>query len=131
MDAEDVTTTVTTTEPDIGRTGLQPNEWLESGQSLVTEDGDLKLHLHPEGWLGLIHHGDVIWEAGRESATPGAAAVMGNDGNFVLYRNRREAETSQALPREATLFSSGTDGNEGAVLEFARGRGRRPRGRRA
>ncbi len=114
-DVENITTTVTTTEPDIRRTGLQPNEWLESGQSIATEDGDLQLRLHPEGWLELIHHGKVIWEAGRGSPTPGAAAVMGDDGNFVLYRSRREAES---YPSEAALFSTGTGGYPGAVLEL-------------
>lgn len=110
----DVTITVTTTEQEIRRTGLQPNEWLESGQSIATEDGDLELRMHPEGRLQLIHHGVVIWEAGQGSA-PGAGAVMQNDGNLVLYRSRREAETS---PSVASLFSSGTAGNQGAELEL-------------
>lgn len=112
---EDVPTTVTTGVVDTRPTGLQPNEWLESGQSIATEDGDLVLRLHPEGWLELLHQGEGIWEAGRESATPGAGAVMQNDGNFVLYQSRREAETGQASP---SLFSSGTHGKEGATLEL-------------
>ncbi len=83
---------------------LLPNDKLEVGQQLMTNNNYQNLILQPDGNLVMYRNGVARWASGTEDS--GAkVAKMQPDGNFVLYDAQNRAK-----------WSTGTDGNPGSYL---------------
>ena len=67
------------------RTRLNKDDSLLPGQRIESDDGRYYLELRTDGKLVVASEDDpVVWWTSK-NPEPGAVAVMGNDGNFVLY----------------------------------------------
>ena len=99
-----VETTTTTRAPKAGAAFEQgviaSTAVLTTGRSFSTNR--LRLTVTAGGNLVLQDQGRTVWQTGT---TTGVKLVMQNDGHLVLYD-----------ARNANVWSSGTDGNPGAVL---------------
>ena len=94
--------------------GLEVGEWLFVGDSRVSTNGRFLLELQDDGNLVIEDNDDPpappIWASGTYDH-PNAGALMQSDGNFVIFGDR----SSEDLP-DTVVFSTGTAGNDGAVL---------------
>jgi hypothetical protein len=83
---------------------MAAGQGLTVGQTLRSCDGRFQLAMQFDGNLVLYQGGSALWSSNTYTST-GYAAVMQNDGNFVLYDVNQRA-----------LFASGTWGRPGSTL---------------
>ena len=85
---------------------LSPGAELDTGQSVVSPNGDYRLTMQGDG--NLVEYGSdnvAIWASGTRAT--GSRAVMQGDGNLVVYNKN-----------DVALWATGTDGNPGATLSL-------------
>jgi len=97
---------------------LHTTSALESGQSLVSRDGDYRLTMGHNGNLVLWKRKKATWASGTQGH-PGAYAELLRDGNFVIFAGRR-ALWQTATGGLATYLVVEDDGN--VVIYSARGK---------
>jgi Rv2525c-like, glycoside hydrolase-like domain len=84
---------------------LSPGEGLYRGESIASCDGTSVLALDEDGELTLTVRGVVTWSA--EAAGAGETAVLGTDGELVVYDADQEP-----------VFATGTPGHPDATLSI-------------
>ena len=84
---------------------MHANDALRRGDALVALNGAVRLTLNPDGGLVISESasGARLWQS-NTGGRSGDLAILGDDGNFVLYAGNRP------------IWATGTDGNPGAVL---------------
>jgi hypothetical protein len=102
-------TTTSQREVPAGECGeIQPGEGLERGEAFTSCDAATELKMTDGGELELRTNGNLTWSSGTDGV--GVTAVLGSDGNLVVYDADMEP-----------VFETATNGHPGAVLRLDRG----------
>lgn len=92
--------------PPAGCGTMHGNESLDVNEALTSCDGRFNLVMQGDGNLVLYQGSNALWHT-QTHGQPGKAAVMQEDGNFVVYTAEGQA-----------LWNAGTHGHPGAVLRL-------------
>ncbi len=98
-----------------GEQRLSPGERLNSGQYLVSSNGEYRLTMQHDGNLVLRRgNGSVYWHSGTHGRH-GAFATYQSEGNFVIYQRGRAVWHANSVARRPTDIANVRLGNTGEL----------------